>query len=249
MCTGLSFPHQPEIYMAAIKIHELFNDNNVILFIQVLYEMFPDRDRPLIHKLLSENKSVEEVAEFFLSNPVFSCPLKKLASKIINDDEETYLEMNRNCLWNKAKLFYKKATTDVEILKKNLIISFSGEEGVDGGALKNEFFVSALKKMDEDFFEGNKERRLPKCHWGCEVEQVIAGALVSHSLLLGGPGFPCLHPAVYSNICSNGESEAYQPSIEDVPINSATIHVLDLIKQVKMGNTHTHTHTPRSSLV
>ncbi len=73
--------------------------------------------------------------------------------------------------------------------------AFSGEDGIDGGALRNEFFVSALRSLNEEFFEGSQEKRLPRCHWGCEVEQNMAGALVAHSL---GPGFPCLHPPVFA---------------------------------------------------
>lgn len=191
--------------------------------------MFPE-SKHLIEQKLRENKSIEEIIDFFLNEDSIALVLKRLSSKIINNDEDTLLEMNRSCLWNKAKVFYKKATTDVSLLKKNLIVLFRGEEGVDGGALRNEFFVCALKQMNDEYFEGREDRRLPKCHWGCEVEQVLAGVLVAHSLLLGGPGFPCLHPAIYD--VGVGVGEGYQPTVEDVPVNSATADVLDMINQV-----------------
>ena len=55
------------------------------------------------------------------------------------------------------------------------MISFHGEEGVDAGALRNEFFVCALKAMCDDYFEGHGNRKLPKSYWGCEEQQQFAG--------------------------------------------------------------------------
>ena len=66
---------------------------------------------------------MEEVIELLLNEGNgISYILKNLSSKIINDDEEMHLDMNRNCLW-------KRASTDILSLKKNLIVSFRGEEG------------------------------------------------------------------------------------------------------------------------
>ena len=50
-----------------------------------------------------------------------------------------------------SKLFYKRWMADTLTLKKNLVVSLSEEE-IDGGALRNEFFVAAIKKMNDDFF-------------------------------------------------------------------------------------------------
>lgn len=38
-------------------------------------------------------------------------------------------------LWNKAKVFYKRAIARPAMLKKTLVIEFSGEEGADTGEL------------------------------------------------------------------------------------------------------------------
>lgn len=193
--------------------------------------MFPKK-KNLIDELLGESKCVDEILDIILNNGVGAYLLKSLSLKVIVEEEDTFLSMNRNCLWNKAQLFYKKATLDTELLRRNLILSFSGEEGVDGGALRNEFFRLAIKEMNIQYFEGDDiQRRLPKCHWGCEVEQVIAGTLVAHSLLLGGPGFPCLHPAVYDVICTSSDDTSLV-NAKDIPMNSATADVIDLINQV-----------------
>ena len=42
-------------------------------------------------------------------------------------------------------MFYKRAVTTPELLKKDLCIEFSGEEGADPGALKFEGFEKVLQ--------------------------------------------------------------------------------------------------------
>ena len=40
-------------------------------------------------------------------------------------------------------------------LRKILFIEFEGEEGIDAGALKAEFFESVMKSLNEELFEGD----------------------------------------------------------------------------------------------
>lgn len=185
----------------------------------VLFEMFSDC-KPLVGQLLSEGKEANDI---ILNEDTVPLLLKTLRSQVIDDSEDTSLKIHRSCLWQKAQTFYKKGITDY---------FFSGENGVDGGALRNEFFVAALKSMNIDYFEGNSDKKLPRSHWGCEAEQVVAGVLVDHSLLLGGPGFPCLHPAVY-DLCV-GVSDSYEPNICDIPMNAVTEDLLDMITKVSL---------------
>ena len=182
-------------------------------------------------ELLREGKEMDEIIDIFLSTEGGIPAILKSLSNVIDLNDESPLLTNRSCLWNKAKLFYKRGMADTSILKKNLVVSFSGEEGIDGGALRNEFFVAAIKKMNDDFFEGKDNRRLPKCHWGCEDELKIAGIFVAHSLLLGGPGFPCLHPAIYELI-SGGDAVEYQPTVQDIPVTAPTAELLEMISKV-----------------
>ena len=62
------------------------------------------------------------------------------------------------------------------------------------------------------------------------MEQKIGGALVTHSLLLGGPGLPCLHPAIYQVLCGVEVNEII--SIEDILVNLSTAGTIDLITKV-----------------
>ena len=79
------------------------------------------------------------------------------------------------------------------------------EEGIDAGALRCEFFVELLKQMDKEYFEGPRQRRLPICRWDHEEEQEMAGLMISHSILLGGPGMPSLHPWIYTQISTGSD--------------------------------------------
>ena len=171
-------------------------------------EIFPDHVVDIV-ELLEEGCEADEITDIILEGRIPHI-LKTARQRVMNMDEfesGPVLHTSRSGLWNKAKIFYKRGLYNTNLVKKNLVISFEEEDGIDGGALRNEFFVSALKSMNKEFFEGTPGRRLPRCHWGCEVELKIGGVLVSHSLLLGGPGFPCLHPAVYQLVCGEAVDE------------------------------------------
>ena len=52
------------------------------------------------------------------------------------------------------------------------------------------YILKNLSSKIEEYNEGKETMRLPKSHWGCEAEQVMAGIIVAHSLLQGGPMSP-----------------------------------------------------------
>ena len=72
-----------------------------------------------------------------------------------------------------------------------------------------------------------------------EFELEMAGAMVAHSILQGGPGLPCLHPAVFHTMVS-GEAqlavttltENELPTAKDIPLNASTCDLLEMIDQV-----------------
>ena len=119
------------------------------------------------------------------------------------------------------------------------MIEFSGEEGADAGALTFEFFETVLQKVNEEWFEGSDTRRIPRCHWGCETELLMAGCVIAHSILLGGPGFPCIHPAIF-HMMIFGDLHVHLsdvpaddlPTAEDIPRDASTIDLLEMISKV-----------------
>ena len=64
--------------------------------------------------------------------------------------------------------------------------------------LKNNFFEQLLEKVDQQFFEGKADRRLPKKEWCIEHSLEMAERIITHSIVQGGPGFPVLCPAVFN---------------------------------------------------
>ena len=65
---------------------------------------------------------------------------------------------------------------------------------------KLDFFELFLDEIDFRLFTGLPSRRVPRKDWGLENAFEVAGFVIAHSLLLGGPSFACLSPAVYSYI-------------------------------------------------
>ena len=66
----------------------------------------------------------------------------------------------------------------------------------------------------------------------------MAGAMVANSMLQGGPGFPCIHPAMYQSIvqgkCMTLTSLQPEelPTPDDIPRNAATMDLLEMIDEV-----------------
>lgn len=56
-----------------------------------------------------------------------------------NDDHN--IHTTRSCIFNSAQAFYKNAQHTKSLLRRNLVIEFAREEGVDAGALRCEFFL------------------------------------------------------------------------------------------------------------
>lgn len=62
------------------------------------------------------------------------------------------IKTNGSCIWNKARVLYKRAiTTSPSILKSQVMVEFCGEEGADAGALKLQFFEKVLQHVNEDW--------------------------------------------------------------------------------------------------
>lgn len=113
-------------------------------------------------------------------------------------------------------------------------MTFHGEEG-DVGALRNDFFYATLRGITEKLFEGQPERLLPRSYWGSEHDFEIAGTAVAHSILSGGPGFACLHPAIYAQLAVHSILDEVEDMCcaEDIPRNAATVDIISLIEEVR----------------
>ena len=195
-----------------------------------------------INVLLEETSTDGQLATI---TPAMSLPAKSSlqtissvhTSHLMEDTDDLFLKIHKADLWPRALSFYKEMKSDVSKLHRNINIEFTDEEGSDAGALKITFFEMLLRYIDAELFEGNPNKRVPKKDWGLDVVMEIAGIMVGHSILCGGPGFNCLHPAHYYMMHTGAtSSEAlppeFLPTVEDIPQSSGYCDLLDLIHQV-----------------
>ena len=162
-------------------------------------------------------------------------------SKLVNEDDDHFLYVNRNEIWKSALTFYKQCMGNASKLHRNLVISFEGEEGVDAGAVKIEFFSSLIEEIDKRLFEGRPHSRVPKKSWGTN-HHMIAGMIIGHSLLQSGPAYSVLAPSVYNYLCSASEDAVMQstdmlPCIDDIPRDASTITIHDVIHKMDEAST------------
>ncbi|KAJ8030948.1 G2/M phase-specific E3 ubiquitin-protein ligase [Holothuria leucospilota] len=90
------------------------------------------------------------------------------------------------------------------------VITFSGEDAVDLGGPKREFFTMATQQLPQlGVFEG-KQNRMYFSHEIALLEKGLyrlAGQIIAWSILHGGPGFPALHPFLYSMMCGSNNTD------------------------------------------
>lgn len=121
-------------------------------------------------------------------------------------------------------------------LRREVRIEFKGEEGVDAGGVRNEFYAMLIRELDEKLFEGSINNRLTKRDSNLQRMFETAGVIMAHSVLQGGPGFPCLCPAAFSYIIHLDKERALEqlPTADDIPRNDATVGLLSLIEEVRV---------------
>ena len=122
----------------------------------------------------------------------------------VNTADELNITVERVNIWCHILSFYKKSLTDKARLRKKLVVTFQGEDGVDA-----EFFQLALDQIKKRLFQGKPERVLPIKDLTKSMLFQIAGVITAHSLVQGAPGFPCLSPAVYTTCLENVKMRPY----------------------------------------
>eukprot|EP00112_Aurelia_sp_Birch-Aquarium-sp1_P004800 Seg1544.10 transcript_id=Seg1544.10/GoldUCD/mRNA.D3Y31 product="hypothetical protein" protein_id=Seg1544.10/GoldUCD/D3Y31 len=147
---------------------------------------------------------------------------------------EKEITVDRDAIWMEVVKFYKRAMCDEKSLTRELVVKFCNEDGIDGGAIKREFFNLAFKEIRKRLFEGPEESMLPVKDSSKGLLFRIAGMAVVHSLVQGGPtGLPILAPSVYSYLLSLDEDIIIsQLDKSSIPLNSATERLLDLLSHL-----------------
>ena len=173
--------------------------------------MFPNyEERDLQERL--ENKGFELALQSLLdSNELNTLSVTDVSldtllmmhsDEMIDANKDVFLTLNHQELWQRATCFYKATKNSPEKLGRNLVVVLEEEEGIDAGALRGYFFEQ-LKEINECLLEGSIFRRVPKdSELLCYFE--LAGRMIAHSVLQGGPSLDCLCPAVVATLLSCG---------------------------------------------
>ena len=103
-------------------------------------------------------------------------------------------------------------------------VRFDGEPAIDPGGPRREYFTILLTslvscKSSIRLFEGREGRLLPMKNTDALRGQLfkVAGRMISTSIVNGGPGFPCLSPAIYEYLVK-GFQEGLVSTITKVDI-------------------------------
>ena len=148
-------------------------------------------------------------------------------------DTVELLTISREHLWREGLLFYKASLGNKEKLFKKLSLQFIGEEGIDGGALTNEFFTLLFSEIKSQLFEPVNSKTwlfVPKRTGGNLQFFKIVGMIVAHSILQGGPLFNHF-PSWIVDIMLNDLSGDI--SVDQIPVTAATGCLLNFIRSLE----------------
>ncbi len=87
-----------------------------------------------------------------------------------------------------------------------------------------------LRVINEDLFEGNEIQWIPGRGWEKANLQKMAGIMIAHSILHGGPSFPVLGCYVYRYIVTgNAELAAGYIEVGDMPNHPSYTHINEFL--------------------
>ena len=192
---------------------------------------------------LSSNDPATSSAETeSCENMSLAAMLSQYARSVTISNRDFYLTLRGDEIWSKGCQFYKAAKVDKKRLRWNLVVEYETEEGIDAGtAIKGDFFSEFLKEIDQRLFEGSAYRRVPKKDIGLETLFELAGIMMVHSVVHGGPSFSRLCPLIHAFLMNGRIDEAVQAcisdvSVADIPHNAGTDTVINLIDKVSINS-------------
>jgi len=196
-----------------------------------LFSMFPGTPEEKVQNIVHGSMSLEETADKLCDHEGTKQQKKKDSfhgnvesliqqrpSKITS--KETVITIKRDTIWREALCFYKKCLTNPEKLWESPTVCFGGEDGLDGGAMKADFFELLLEQIKIRLFEGD-EYLIPVGDNSKGLLTRLAGVIISHSLPHWGPSFAALLPARYYHIGgADADMVLSKLSQQDIPLNA-----------------------------
>ena len=144
-----------------------------------------------------------------------------------NSADDEYVAFDRDTLRMDIIKFYKKSLGKADLLKRELSVSFKNEEGLDGGAMKVEFFSLALQEVKNRLFEGTEPNMIPIKDATKGLLFQLAGAIISHSVSQKGSiGFPIIAPHLCAYIVGYSDDEITLLMKKNyIPFNASMLHL------------------------
>lgn len=141
--------------------------------------------------------------------------LSALRSKV-EDDGQFYFLIRRGAELSRILSIWKHTSQRTSVLK-TLRVHFSGEQGIDSGALSREFLADAVSKIQADmFFQGvPKDSMLHLSNKDFE----ICGQIIATSLVQGGPAPHCLDLSAYNLMFKRENDLGILDINKDLPSN------------------------------
>ena len=131
--------------------------------------------------------------------------LERLVAKIPKDGH-SLISVRRQHVWKDSLCQFARPSFSIQ---KQVRVSFVGEEAVDAGGPRREYWRLLMKSISSlsQLFEGDVERKVLSHNYTKLQERQFyhAGCMISSCVVHGGPGFPFLAPGLYSYIAENSD--------------------------------------------
>lgn len=220
--TGMSSVEDPEEIFAKIRV--MFADKPVDLLRQYAYDS--ENSEQAIEKILdTQDVTLKSILEDL--------------TKRVDSDSSTNITISRERIWRDCLSFYKVSFVDKFRLFRELKVEFLGEDGVDCGALKLEFFQVSLEAAKKSLLEAAEDCMIPKKTSASHLAYKVLGALIGHSVLQSGPGICCFPEWCYHYLCTGDFQSTAELlfSENQVPLNAGTALLHTLIDEIRKADT------------
>ncbi|XP_028412592.1 uncharacterized protein LOC114535489 [Dendronephthya gigantea] len=225
------------------KIIDHTGDDTLTQEINRMQEMFPNAQRQtLLETLRANDYSTEDAVSDLLGLTDDTCKSSTASSidgqlaayaKNVDKDNIKILHVERECLWERALIFYK--CTERKDLYRHLSIVFEGyEDAIDGGGLRIEFFGDLIRCMSNRLFEGEDGHLVPRHSWDNVNLLRMGGLMLAHSILQQGPGMPSLANYIYDFLVyGNKEKSVSAIKLDDLPNTPQNSDLTEFLKKIE----------------
>ena len=119
----------------------------------------------------------------------------------VNKTSDSYISVRRHHIWKDSLCLFARPSFDPQ---KQIRVSFAGEEAVDVGGPRREYWCLLMKSIANasTLFDGPEECKVIAHNFTAQQQRhfYFAGVMISCCVVQGGPGFPFLAPSIYSYI-------------------------------------------------